>query len=152
MPSISGRHNSRQVVFEIAVVGVSREAEDYLTGGVPSFSVLSETLKALVDTGATASSITPAAAQRLRLRPAGKRDIVTGNGQRRSRFYEFQVALIGEQMGAGGGAPSFYVLPEMIGGNEFNADGLAFDILLGMDVISQGDLIIRRDGTFSFEF
>jgi hypothetical protein len=40
----------------------------------------------------------------------------------------------------------------MISGNEFNADGLSFDILLGMDVISQGDLIIRRDGSFTFEF
>jgi hypothetical protein len=152
MPLISGRHNRRQVVFEIAVVGVSRETEDYVTGGLTSLSVLSETLKALVDTGATASSITPAAAQRLRLRPAGKRDIITGNGQRRSRFYEFQVALIGDQVHGASGAPSFYVLPEMISGNEFNADGLSFDILLGMDVISQGDLIIRRDGSFTFEF
>jgi hypothetical protein len=150
MPSISGRHNRIQIIFDVALVGVSMQSEHYPDETTTAFSVFSESVKALVDTGATATSVSPQVAQRLNLRPAGKRDVMTANGLKRARYYEFQVALLGSTQS--GAAPPFFVLPNAIKGNELNADGMAFDILLGMDVISQGDLIIRRDGSFTFEF
>lgn len=111
--------------------------------------VISEPVKALIDNGATATSISQLTAKRLNLAPVGKRDMMTANGPRRSRVYNFQVAMIG---GESGDAPPFYVLPKAISGTELNPNEFAFDILLGMDVISQGDLKIRQNGTFTFEF
>lgn len=147
MSLISGAHDGRRVVWDVAVVGVSLSGDPSL-GNIRTTSVFSEPVKALVDTGATSTSISPQAARRLGLTSIGKRDVMTANGLRRARVYDFQIALIGVDAGA---AP-FYVLPKAVSGTELNPDMFAFDILLGMDVISQGDLIIRRDGTFSFEF
>jgi hypothetical protein len=152
MPLIAGTHNRRQVFFDVAVVGVSLKSTHYLTGQEPSVSVLSEPVRALVDTGATATSISPGAASRLNLRPAGRRDVQTANGLRRSRSYEFQVAVLSATDGIVVSPTPFFVLPNSIRENELLADAFSFDILLGMDVISQGDLTIRRDGTYSFEF
>lgn len=41
---------------------------------------------------------------------------------------------------------------DAIDGMEFNASGTAFDVLLGMDVLSRGSLKIDFDGHFSFCF
>ncbi|MEK7265977.1 MAG: retropepsin-like aspartic protease [Pseudomonadota bacterium] len=152
MPLISGSHNRRQIFFNVAIVGISIEATHYATGQLPSIGILSEPVRALVDTGATATSISPGAASRLNLRPAGRRDVMTANGVRRSRSYEFQIAILSAEDASGSEPAPFYVLPQGVHGNELMADAFTFDILLGMDVISQGDLTIRRDGTFSFEF
>lgn len=152
MPLISGTHNKRQIFFEVAVVGISLDAIHYVTGEKPSISVLSESVRALVDTGATATSISPGAASRLKLRPMGRRDVQTANGLRRSRSYEFQIAILSATDGTVSAPTPFFVLPNSVRGNELLPDAFPFDILLGMDVISQGDLTIRRDGTFSFEF
>jgi hypothetical protein len=35
---------------------------------------------------------------------------------------------------------------------ELHGGGLDFDVLIGMDVISKGDLNVRADGSFSFAF
>lgn len=55
-------------------------------------------------------------------------------------------------VGVDEGAAPFYALPKAVSGTELNADMFAFGILPGMDVISRDSLIIRRDGSFSFEF
>lgn len=148
MPSISGRHNGRQLIVEVALVGVSLEADFLAADSESGRSVFSEPVRALIDTGATSTSVSPQVAQSLGLRPSGKRDVLTANGLRRARFFEFHVAMLGK----GDGATPFYVLPRTVKGDELNSDQFMFDILLGMDVISQGDLLIRRDGAFIFEF
>ena len=148
MPLISGRHNGRQLIVNVALVGVSFDADFLAPEQEPALSVFSEPVKALIDTGATSTSVSPQVAQTLRLRPSGKRDVMTANGLRRARFFEFHVAMLGQ----GEAATPFYLLPKTAKGDELNSDRFVFDILLGMDVISQGDLSIRRDGTFIFEF
>ena len=148
MPLVSGRHNGRQLIIDVAVVGVSLEADFLTPDREPAPSVFSEPVKAQIDTGATSTSVSPQVALALRLRPSGKRDVMTANGLRRARFFEFHVAMLGK----GEGATPFYMLPRTVKGDELNSDRFVFDILLGMDVISQGDLSVRRDGTFSFEF
>lgn len=148
MPLVSGRHNGRQLIIDVAVVGVSLDADFLAPDHAPAPSVFSEPVKALIDTGATSTSVSPQVAQTLKLRPSGKRDVMTANGLRRARFFEFHVAMLCR----GEGATPFYLLPRTVKGDELNSDRFVFDILLGMDVISQGDLSIRKDGTFSFEF
>lgn len=152
MPTISGRHNRRQVLFDVAVVGVTERTESVLSSGAPAFSVLSEPVKALLDTGATNTSISPQAVQRLGLSFVGRKHVVTANGYRRAKCFSFRVAMINLTADPGAAGSPFFVLPDPIAGTELNADQFTFDILLGMDVISQGDLTIRRDGSFTFEF
>lgn len=141
MSSISGRHNGRAVYFNVAIVSAGANPND------DGYNVFSDPARALIDTGATETSISPQTVRRLRLSPNGKRDVITANGVRRTRFYDFQIAIL-----SGPDDTPFFVLPVVISGSELNTDKVGFDILLGMDVISQGDLIIRRDGTFTFEF
>ena len=43
------------------------------------------------------------------------------------------------------------VLKRVINGGELS-DEHTFDLLLGMDVLTTGDLQIGKDGTFKFEF
>lgn len=148
MSLISGVHDGRRILFDVAVVGVSLNATTRFPDDEPSISVFGDPVRALVDTGATSTSISPEAVQRLGLQSIGKRDIMTANGPRRARAYNFRVALVGNSPGAS----PFYILPRAIIGAELNSEKFAFDILLGMDVISQGDLTIRRNGTFTFEF
>ena len=134
--------------MDVAIVGASIEAASYFANPAEGLSVFSAPVKALVDTGATSTSISRRTAETLGLAPVGKRDLMTANGPQRSRVYHFQIAMLAEP---GEGAP-FFVLPDLVEGIELNSDELVFDILLGMDVISQGDLLIRRNGAFSFEF
>lgn len=76
--------------------------------------------------------------------------MMTANGPRRARSYDFRIGFHSPAVGA---SPAFFHIMEApISGVAMNSDNLAFDILLGMDVISQGDLLIRRDGSFTFEF
>lgn len=153
MPLISGTHDRKQVFFQVALVSVKLNAEPFFAETESSADIFSEPVKALVDTGATSTSIAPNAARRLNLRSTGKRDIMTANGVRRARCYDFQIAFMDAgASGDGDGSSPLFVLPGVVSGAELNPDKFAFDILLGMDVISQGDLMIRRDGFYSFEF
>jgi predicted aspartyl protease len=134
---ISGRYDRRRVIVEVAVL--SRFAS-------PVGSVTLQPLKALLDTGASSTSLAPEAARKLALAPIESRDVRTASGWHRARVYEFMIGFFPDAQSAP------YVLPEPVAGLELSFEGSPFDILLGMDVISQGNLSIRRDGTFSFEF
>ncbi|MGE0408319.1 MAG: aspartyl protease family protein [Amphiplicatus sp.] len=141
MFSVSGRYDRRQVAISVVVVGDLAASVD------GSASILMEPLRALVDTGATSSSITPEAVRRIGLKRGGRRFVNTAGGMRRAPFYVFRIGPLHEN---GAGAP--YVLDEPIAGGEFTLGGFNYDILLGMDVISRGDLTIRRNGTYCFAF
>jgi hypothetical protein len=149
MALLTGRHDGVRILFDVAVVGVSRALSPFFENPEQAISVFSEPVLALVDTGATTSSVTPRAARKLALRPSGKRDVLTANGPIRVRCYDFQIAVIGR---ADKSDSPFFVLPDIVQGGELNSDAFSFDILLGMDVIRQGDLCVRRDGSFTFEF
>lgn len=151
MPAIRGRHNKSQIFLDVVIIDVHRDSTpipevDYL-------SISLEPLRALVDTGATATSITPQAAVKLKLRMAGRRTVLTASGATDVPFYFFQVGFsFPSPVEPVSQATQFEVLPEPVIGSTLIFDNSPFDILLGMDVISQGNLMIRRDGSFSFEF
>ncbi|MEQ1929369.1 MAG: retropepsin-like aspartic protease [Parvularculaceae bacterium] len=137
---VSGRHDGRQILLTVVVVS------DLAADPTGAVSIRMEPLRALLDTGATSSSITPNAAHRIGLTPAGLRYVNTAGGMRRVPYFAFRIGILKD----GAGAP--FVLDEPISGSAFTLETMNFDILLGMDVISLGDLAIRRDGTWSFEF
>ena len=45
-----------------------------------------------------------------------------------------------------------HFLQKTIQGCEFHAGSAAFEVVLGMDVLSIGSLVVQGNGTFSFSF
>lgn len=151
MPIIKGHHNRKQIFLDVVLLDLKRDAhssEDY-----SELLVRLESAKALIDTGATATSITPNAAAKLGLRMAGRQNVLTAGGPQYVPYYVFYVGFVyPEGVNPIAKPATFHVLPDPVTGAAFLFNSSPFDILLGMDVISQGDLFVRRDGNFSFEF
>ncbi len=102
-------------------------------------------LEALIDTGATSTNITPAAAAKLGLEPIGMREQLTANGVIGTPYYLFHVGILVNAKDT-----REMLIPEkIIEGPELIHSNFPFDILLGMDVISQGKLTIMP-GKFEF--
>ncbi len=144
---VSGRHDGRRIIFDVTIIGTTSPPPLQPSSDEDAVAAVAlEPLRALVDTGASSTSIAPETARNLRLLSMQARDIRTASGWHRARVYEFWIGLMPDA------AAAPFVLPAPIFGVELAFDGSPFDILLGMDVLSQGDLIIRPDRTFTFEF
>ena len=153
MPRLTGTHNGTQIILDVALVGINRGVDPDDPDQFLAPEVRLETLRALVDSGATSTSVTAKAVSAMGLRAVGKRNVMTANGFRPSRIYYFKVGFAETRPHQRGGHCSdFFVLPRAIEGSELNIPNAGFDILLGMDVITQGDFTIKKDGNFSFEF
>ncbi len=120
----------------------------------PSDTMLANTISArgLVDTGASVTAICRNLAQKLGLEPEGKRVITNTHGQQQVTQYRFLAGFLVRlpASGASGGAAAPHMLPEVYG-IDFTATA-SFDLLVGMDIIRQGNLLVRRSGEWSFEF
>lgn len=82
----------------------------------------------------------------------GKRKLlVTGatSAPERRMSYGYSLGLFCESEFSG--AMSLYVIPHEFIAPWFQENG-NFDVLLGMDVLSQGELLFERRGRFSFSF
>jgi hypothetical protein len=109
-----------------------------------------ETCLALIDTGATRTCLTQSLIGRLGLEAKSKLLIASAtSGPERRRSYGYSLGLFCS--GFSEDAKTLYVI-----GFEFVApwfqDNGNFDVLLGMDVLSQGRLTFERGGDFTFEF
>lgn len=107
---------------------------------------------ALIDTGATSSGLRSDIADRLDLPVKGNKRVHTANGILMSDEFLFRVGLIiGDYLD-----PDFspdrtlpYVIDTPILGFGLQG-GFSYPLLLGMDVISAGDLTVRRSGVATF--
>jgi hypothetical protein len=116
--------------------------------------------KALLDTGAQTTMISPNVANTLGLTPIGQIPIQgVGPAVTYHNAYLFHVAFVipllhmGQPIAAGGGVGTMiFIHPPPIHGGEITSTGGQFDVLLGMDVISTGSLAVEGIGTFSFSF
>ena len=96
---------------------------------------------ALLDTGSTTSGIAARLARQLGLKTRGKRPMSGIGGELQIERYVFRIGLLG------GGLP--YIFDDIIG---FELrESFAFDALIGMGVLRQCDLTVRRDGTVALE-
>jgi predicted aspartyl protease len=98
-------------------------------------------IKALWDTGATGSAITPAVAKLLGLIPTTKTNVQHADGISLQNVYYVNIYL-----------PNKVVVP-FVKATECNNIVGNFDIIIGMDIISLGDFAITNVGnktTFSF--
>jgi hypothetical protein len=102
---------------------------------------------ALLDTGATASWISSKIVDKFALTPITKKPVVVATEIRVRPAYVFRLGLIGDDE-----PPTSLpiVFAEIMGFEINQADG--FDVLLGMDVLSQTDFLMQRDGTWELRF
>ena len=108
---------------------------------------------ALVDTGATQTCISTKVVQAVCLTPKGKRPMLSASHIVTANTYLFSIGFpMGIAPDPRGTVSGNMFVFDTIDGMEFNSSGAAFDVLLGMDVLSRGSLKIDFDGHFSFCF
>jgi predicted acylesterase/phospholipase RssA len=106
-----------------------------------------ESFTGLLDTGATASWISAKVVTHFGLTSIGKGRVVVATEIRQLPLFVFRLGLIATHSGP---MSLPYVFAETFGYQIKQADG--FDVLLGMDVLSQTDFAMRRDGRWSLAF
>lgn len=120
------------------------------TDGTPTKSP--HIFKALVDTGATSSCVSFDCAKKVGLAPIGKVSVQGVHGVMESNNYAFHVGFI-QPVPAEEGQSAFEVnvLSQQITRTEVKSGG-HFDVLLGMDVLTTGQLVCSGTDTFTFAF
>lgn len=133
MPCIYGPIEPEGLLVSAGVSGAGWIA----TGNEPH----PKAFRALIDTGATRSCISPAVVQAAALVPQkDARGVRTADGASKKSWYRVDLVLTLE---------SYKVVLFNIEALSFEPGGGPCDILIGMDVISQGVLTVVRD-RFSF--
>ena len=159
MPCVWGVHNRSQIFLDVGIIDAGAAAN--VTPGPYAAVIQSPPIfKALVDTGAEVTMISPKVAETVGLTPIGQIPIQgVGHTMTYHNAYLFHVAFVvplihmGQLVPAGGGVDTMiFVQPNPIYGGEITSTGDHFDVLLGMDVISTGSLAVEGNGTFSSSF
>jgi hypothetical protein len=105
---------------------------------------------ALVDTGAVRTCVTERVVQTVGLKRKGRAEIWNIKRPEMHWTYLFHVGIWPDPVDEFTPLPIFGIGPEIegidVGNNRF------FDVLLGMDIISQGSLHLERDGSFVMAF
>jgi hypothetical protein len=151
MPSIQGRHDGRAAYVEVAIVDAARyreykQSQEPVLTGVRPFT-------ALIDTGATSTMITRSVVRTLGLQPATKVLYHSKDGLSWTPAYLFHVVFYPPVPSAHNvrAVSRTFVFKRVITGGEIE-DQPSFGVLLGMDVITSGELTISSDGSFMFKF
>jgi Aspartyl protease len=155
MPIVWGAHNNSDIYINVGIIDAS--AINLASTAPVSATPISppSMFRALIDTGAQKTMISPNVISALNLPPLGK-ILISGVGPSAHyhNAYLFHVAFV---MAIAGAVPSsagqvsavINVLQTPIYGAEIPSTGGQFDVLLGMDVISGGQLVVGN-GVFSF--
>lgn len=136
MRSIDGRRENRRILLPVAVFP-SRNPTD----------LTHETYTGLLDTGATASWISSKVVSHFGLQSVGKKPVVVATEIRQRPSFVFRLGLMGDGMGP---ESLPIIFAETIGFEINQADG--FDVLLGMDVLSQTEFHMFPDGRWVLKF
>ena len=145
MRQITGSLNAhRQMVIDVVV----QPAQVFVPGVEPTPWVPASNvsiLRGLIDTGAGGTCITRSAARAMGLRPRGKARVGGVSGIEYHNRYRFVLGALYEDKAERG-----YFWFDEVNGADFR-DNDDFDVLIGMDVIGQGDLHVFRSGRFTWE-
>ena len=116
------------------------------TGNFPLFT-------ALVDTGATVTCISEKVVSIVGLRPQGRVTVTGVAGPSSHNSYVFMLGFSTQNpaITSAHTVDVLHLLTERILGAQIETND-HYDVLLGMDVISTGQLIVCKTGTFSFAF
>ena len=152
MRLIRGKISDRQILVN---VGVGKFLPDIpgVQSVSPSIEVKFHGYRALIDTGAQVSCLTPKAIFGSGLVSHSRKDVRGGDGIRRYRNYQFHLAFLFENtdVEVGGNlARDFFMLPGVqdaigIGGND------QFDVIIGMNILAGCDFSFNRLGEFTLQ-
>jgi hypothetical protein len=139
MPSLSGK-------FDISIgplINVVVAPAGVINPAVPPPPNIKVTaFPALIDTGASATCISPSVAQTVGLQPIGKQPMISATGSVPTNVYLVDLLL------PFGNAGLILNSTQVM---EFNpAGGSPFQMLVGRDIICQGIFTLSFDGHFSF--
>lgn len=150
MPSIKGKLDNRRAIVDVGL----RPSTISIDGvaPVPSPAIIDiHPLRGLIDTGATITCVTRAAAANAGLRPRGKQRLGNVSSIEIHTAYMFELGVWYEvDEGQAQNATRGYYGFEPILGCDFN-DNPDFDVLIGMDLIGQGNFSTTRDGRFVWD-
>jgi hypothetical protein len=133
--SIEGQHDGRKIVLPVRILSAKLVTD---LSGVDAL--------ALLDTGATTSGISPHIARRLELRPTSKRPLGFARGEAQVDRYTFRIGLLIDL-----DRPSFPYMFDAVEGFELG-EAFSLDALIGMDILSQCDFNMHRNGRWSLSF
>ncbi len=144
MPCISGTYDAKVgILLQVGILpgGSAEAARQRTTPSAPPNPLTGAGTQALVDTGASRTSISPALAAHLELRPRGKVTVQGATGSNPVNAYHVDLMLsFGPQSIA---VPSLHVC-------EFDPGQAPFQVLIGRDIICQGVLTMDFAGRFTF--
>jgi Aspartyl protease len=159
MPVITGPHNNADIFLSVGIIdadAIDFSDPDVQLGHIPPPPLF----KALIDTGAQKTMISPRVISALGLQPRG-RILVSGVGPQAHYHngYLFHVAFVAPlvppsqaiQVGSVGVAAPVHVQRDAIYGAEIPSTGGLFDVLLGTDVLTTG-LLVVQNGQFTFSY
>jgi hypothetical protein len=136
MSVIEWRCDRRRIVLSILILKPA-----------PTSDLTHYEVSALLDTGANVSGVATHIAKTLDLPGIGRRPLMSAQGLGQAKRFLFRVGL--KQPGSDAATLPF-IFEETMGFELI--DGTNLDAVLGMDVLSQCDLELRRDGTCRLSF
>ncbi len=139
LQSVSGRHDGRRIILPIAVLRSDNPADLTHIRAV-----------ALLDTGATSSAIVPRVVAELGLAPYAKRPLMVATEEWLVDYFLFRIGLFPNPDDGSDSTALPFVFAETDGFRM--RDSNVFEAILGMDVISQCDLRVSRNGTWKLNF
>lgn len=150
MPLITGRLDQHR-----AIIDVGLQPTTALVFGVEPVAAATviniKPLRGLIDTGAQLTCVTRSAAISAQLVPRGKKRVGNVSNVEYHTAYSFALGVwYSMDDGDITNETKGYYGFEPVLGCDFK-DNNDFDILIGMDIISQGDFSTKRDGTFVWE-
>lgn len=108
--------------------------------------------RALVDTGAQRSAVTPRVIREQRLQLSGRRLIRTIDTKESYRLVLVSLAIYGTEDGNPQSALRPFSLPTPIEPFAARADHEAYDMLMGMDILEGFNVRFLRGGRFEMDF
>lgn len=136
MRSISGQIENRRILLQVEVFS-----------SLDPLDITSVSFMALLDTGATASWISRTVVDRFGFRAIGKKPVVVATEVRLRDSYAFRLGLHDSDAES---VELPIVFAETIGFMIDQASG--FDVLLGMDILSECDFSMERNGWWKLDF
>lgn len=130
MSQISWKHDGKRIILPVKILGADNPAD-----------MTSVDCFALLDTGATVSGINADVADRLGIRPIGKRPILSAHGLAHIDHFLFRIGLFPDDWQS----PYPYIFPEVIGLSLSSSEH--FSALLGMDILRYCDFSMDRSGS-----
>ncbi len=144
MPSIRGKLHNRRAIIDVGLQPSTVLLDPVSPVATPPIVGI-QSFRGLIDTGASITCVTPAAVSKIGLRPRGRKRLGNVHNIEMHTAYSFVLSAWYEDNGTRG----YYTFDPVLGCEIKDNDDFA--VLIGMDIITQGNFSTTRDGEFVWE-